>query len=740
MTIAAAPSRRQFIRSAIVAGGWTLWVGPQSLAAPAATSAAAAPPSGQRFNAYLSFAADGRVEVVTTVTNLGQGTHAAITQMVMEELALPAERVRVAHAPVERAYHQKFPPGITTFASAGFAAARRTVAPACAAAREMLVQAAATRWQVPAADCQVQDGHVLHAASGRRAPYTALYAEAAALVPPEKPRIKPPAEWAVLGRSLPRPDIPARVDGSARFGIDVRLPGLLYAAVVHAPRFGETLAAVDDAPARRMAGVIKIVRLPAAVAVIADSYWTAQQAVQRLRPRWKPAPRRVPDSAAMRQALRAAVQAGQGTELPVPRAQDSAATATALAEAAWVVDQTFEAPFLAHACMEPLNATVQLTPQGAQVWLSTQSQTDTQRGIAAALGLATEQVTVHSQAAGGGFGRRLEQDFAVEAALIARAVTVPVQTVWSRENDMRAGYYRPMTTARLRLALDAQGLPLALRSDLASPSLLAHTQVTNSPALPGFDWTVAMGLADNAYLIPKHDTRWSQVEFGVPCAYWRSVGNSQNTHFLEHALELAARHLGQDSIAYRRRLLAHNAPGLAFLDAFAEKARWAAALPAGHFRGFAMNGLGSSLFSAHIVEVAVTAPGKFRLVRIAAAIDPGVAGNPRAVERQLQSGTIFGLAAALFGEVTFKDGQVEQGNFDSYRLPALRHMPPLELFVLPHGGEPQGVGEEGPPSVIAALANALLAAGGRPVASLPVARSGWELDADATGRAAGRNG
>jgi isoquinoline 1-oxidoreductase beta subunit len=733
------PSRRQFIRSGIVAGGWFLGIGPGALAAPAAGLPAAAAQTRQRFNAYLSFLDDGSVEVFTTVTNLGQGTHAAITQMVMEELALPAERIRVEHAPVERAYHQDFPPGITTFASAGFGAARKTVAPACAAAREMLIQAAATRWQVQASDCHVKDAHVVHVASGRREPYTALYLEAAALPAPRQPRVKAPAEWTVLGRSLPRPDIPSRVDGSARFGIDVRLPGMLYAAVVHAPRFGETLASVDESPARRVAGVHKVVRLPAAVAVIADSYWSAQQACQRLRPRWKPAARPVPDSGAMRRALNDAVQAGQGMELPVPRAQDSAATATALAEAAWVVDQTFEAPFLAHACMEPLNATVQVTPQGAQVWLSTQSQTDTQRGVAAALGLATEQVTVHSQAAGGGFGRRLEQDFAVEAALIARAVNVPVQTLWSRENDMRAGFYRPMTTARLRLALDAQGLPLALRSDMASPSLLAHTQVTNSPPLKGYDWTVTMGLPDTAYRIPKYDTRWTRVEFGVPCAYWRSVGNSQNTHFLEHCLELAARHGGQDSIAYRRRLLAHNPPGLAFLDAFAERARWAAPLPPGHFRGFAMNGLRDRLFSAHIVEVAVTAPGRFRLVRVAAAIDPGVAGNPMAVERQLQSGTIFGLAAALFGEVTFKDGRVEQGNFNTYRLPGLGQMPPLEVFVLPHGGEPQGVGEEGPPSVIAALANALLAAGGRPVASLPVSRSGWALDEGGAGSGAGRN-
>lgn len=726
-----APGRRQFIGSSLALGAWVVGLGwgmpsGEVQAQAQAQTGTAAPVSPFQF--YLKFHEDGTLTAFTSVTNLGQGTHTAITQMVMEELALPAERIRIAHAPVVAAFHQNMPPGITTFGSAGFMVARRTVAPACAAAREMLIAAAAQAWQVPAMECTVADGQVLHPASQRSQPYTALYAAAALLPPPQTPQVKSPKEWKVLGTSLARTDLPARTDGSAVFGIDVRLPGMLYAAVLHAPRFGERLIDVESRAALRVKGVRKVVRLDAAVAVIADSYWTAQQAVRLLRPRWQASARLVPDSEAMRAALQEAVRAGAGQPIPIARVQHPAQVAAALLGAAMVIDQEFEAPFLAHACMEPLNATVEVSRRGAQIWVSTQSQTDTQRGVAAVLNLTPEQVTVHSQEVGGGFGRRLEHDFVLEAALIAREAGAPVKTIWSREQDTRAGYYRPMTTARLRLALDAQGLPAGLRSDIASPSLLAHSRVTNSPPIEGFDWSVGMGLTDNSYAIPYYDTRWSRLEFGVPCGYWRSVGCSQNTHFVEHCLELAARACGQDGLVYRRRLLQANAPALAFIDAFAAKAGWDAPLAPGHFRGFAMNGLRQRLFSAHIVEVVVTGPGKFRLVRIAAAIDPGVAGNPAAVAAQMQSGTLFGLSAALFGEVSFEQGKVVQGNFDTYRVVTLAQTPPIEVFVLPNGSEPQGVGEEGPPSIIGALANALLAAGGQPVTRLPLSRSGWTLD------------
>lgn len=738
-----AQTRRSFLRSTLAGGVWTL--GLSMLPGEAATAPAAAPGTSiaggaaddkavaVAFDCWLSFAADGTLDAYTTVTNLGQGTHTAIVQLVMEELELAAAQIRIHHAPVRQEFHRRFPKGITTFASAGLRTARDSVGLACAAARDMLLRAAAQRWQVEPSSCHAADGHIAHGASGRRLAYSALLAQAAALPPPEKPKLKAARDCKVLGQPMARADIPERVDGSAVYGIDVKLPGLLVAAVLHAPGFGGALLRVDTAPALKVRGVRQVVRLANAVAVVADGYWQAEKAARLLKPVWRAGPHGKADSAAMRAEYRAAVMGGDGLMYPRasdrPDKQDHAATAAALQGASRIIETVYEVPFLAHAAMEPLNATVSVGSGpggGAELWLSTQSQTDTQRAVAKALGLTVEQVTLHTQQVGGGFGRRLEHDFAVEAALIAKAVGKPVKTIWSREHDMRSGYYRPATTARVRLALDAQHRPTALRGDMAGPSLLAYSGVTNSPPIDGvFDWSYLMGWMGRSYAIPAYDTRWSRVDHGVPCGYWRSVGNSQNCYFIEHTLDQAARAAGVDPVAYRRGLLVGKTRQLSFIDQLCARAGWDAPPAPGHFRGFALNETGPTL-GGHVVEIAVAAPGQFRLVRITAAIDPGRVANPSLVEAQMMGGTLFGLSAALFGEITLKDGAVEQGNYDGYQVARMAHTPPLEVLVIGSGEVGYGVGEEGPPSIVAALANALLAAGGEPVTRMPVAHSGWE--------------
>lgn len=719
------PTRRNFLKSTLVAGAWVL--GSSSLPMLDSLAAEGKNKAISPFDFWLSMDASGLVTAYTTVTNLGQGTHAAIAQIVAEELEMPLENVRIEHAPVIKQFHRQWPPGITTFASAGFNSALATIAPACAAARQMLLQAAALQWQVDIKDCVAGNAQVAHAATSRSMPYTALIKAAALLTPPEKPVIKSPKDWKVLGQSAQRPDIPARVDGSVVFGIDVQRPGMLMAAVLHAPRFGSSLQSVDDSPALAVKGVRQVVHLPNAVAVVAERYWIAHKAMRLLKPVWQDGAHASINTAEMRDSLLKAVAAGEGKPFPGPKIQKAEATQTALASATTVIDTSFDVPFLAHAAMEPLNATVEVTAEGAQIWLSTQSQTDTQKGVAKALGLQPEQVQVHTQHVGGGFGRRLEHDFAIEAALIAKAAGVTVKTIWSRENDMRAGYYRPITAARVQLALDKDHLPLALRLDTAGPSLLEYTRVTNSPASEGFDWTFIMGWFGSSYKFPLFDTRWTRVDFGVPCSYWRSVGNSQNCFFLEHTLEQAARKAGMDSLEYRRRLLQHNPKAIAFVNALAERAGWSKALPKGHYRGFAMNGDGDKLFSGHIVEIAVNKPGQFLLIKITAGINPGVVANPKAVEAQMMGGTLFGLSAALFGEISFKDGQVEQGNFDGYPLVTLAQTPVLDVLVISTGDKPVGAGEEGPPSIGPAIANALLAASGKPVTRLPLVQAGWKL-------------
>ncbi|RZJ09073.1 MAG: xanthine dehydrogenase family protein molybdopterin-binding subunit [Rubrivivax sp.] len=710
MSAPASTSRRGFLASALVGGAWVLAAQPFSARAGTGT------PLGM----WLSIDGEGRVRVFTTVTQLGQGTHTAVAQVVAEELDLPLEAITV---------DQPMPPGITTFGSFGFKAALRTAGPAAAAARDMLLRAAAAQWQVPVTHCRLAQGAVLREPDGARLPFGTLLDAASRLAPPDPPVMRPRSQWRVLGRAVPRADIPARVDGSARFGIDVDMPGLLVAHVLHAPRFGATLRSVDARPARAVKGVVRVVELPGAVAVVASSYWTALQAARRLKPVWQLPATPALDTPLLRERLHDAVAAGNGLPWPEPAEQQAAATAQALQEAKHLIDVTYDLPFLAHAAMEPLSATVLVGPASAEVWVATQSQTDTQRAVAEALGLAPARVRLHSQDVGGGFGRRLEHDFAVEAALIARAVGRPVKTIWSRENDMQAGYYRPATASRVRLALDADCMPTALRHDTAGPSLLRYSGVSNGGPVQGFDWSYIMGWVDMAYPIAAKDTRWTEVDAGMPCGYWRSVGNSQNCFFLEHTLDQAAWRAGVDPLAYRRRLLAGHPRALAFLDAFAARAGWMRPLPPGHFRGFAMNSNGKTLFSAHIVEVEVLKAGEFRLVRIDAAIDPGVIGNPGQVEAQLMGGTLFGLTAALFGEITVRNGQVEQGNFDGYRLCTLADTPPLQVHLLPNGDAPEGVGEEGPPSIAPALANALFAASGQPINRLPLTRAGWALAA-----------
>lgn len=724
------PARRRFLVSTAAAGLWTLGFAPRTGSAQLAAAAASPPVPG--FGPWLQLGADGRVTVLTNVSEMGQGTTSVIAQIVAEQLEVPLAAVRVQMAPLAAEYHNRFIQNYATFGSVGFRTSNAVLAPVCAAAREMLVRAAAERWGVAADECRAADAKVTHAASGRTLDYTALIEAASKFTPPEKPAVKPRREWRVLGTSVPRTDQVAKSNGSAVFGIDVAPERVLAASVLHAPTFGGKLVRVDERPALRVPGVRQVVPLPNAVAVVADGYWPAKKGLDALEPRWQGGPHASLDSDAHRRDLLRDAAAGAGAVFPKefdPRL-NAEQTNQALTAATRVIDTTFDVPFLSHAAMEPMNATAQVTPNGATLWLSTQNQLDTQRAVAKALGLKPDQVTVHSQWIGGGFGRRIEHDFALEAALIARELKGPLQgrpvrMIWSRETDLRAGYYRPAAAARVRVALGADGLPLALRADLANPSLLEYSGLTNGPPSE-VDWSASMGWLRQSYAIPALHLTWSRVDRGVPCGYWRSVGASQNAFFFECSIDLAARATGIDPVAYRRRLLAEQKRALAFVDALAARAGWDRPSAASRFRGFAMSEANNSI-SGHMVELSVPAPGRFKLERIVAGIDAGVIANPNAVEAQMMGGTLFGLSAALFDEITFKDGRVQQSNFHDYPLVTLAQTPPLDVVVLANGERAGGVGEEGPPTIGPAIANALLAAGGVPVTRLPLTRAGWRL-------------
>lgn len=725
------PARRALLlHSSLAAGLWTLGLAPSHAQAPAPTSAAAA--SG--FGIWLRFDARGTLTVLSYVAELGQGTHSAVRLMAAEELDLPIEQVSVEQAPVEARYFSPRLKDYASFGSFGTSLSWREIGQLCATARAMLVQAAAARWRVPVADCHSVEGHVLHPDGRQRLPYAALLAEAAELPPPKDAPRKPATARRLIGKEgVQRLDLPAKVNGSARFGIDARRPGMLYATLIHAPRFGAELISVDERPAKAIQGVRGIVRLPGALAVVADSYWTARQALQALKPRWSVGPHAGTDSEALRAELLAVAARGEGKPFDKrddPRI-DEGAVAQALSRAARVLDISYDVPFLAHATMEPMNALAEVGPDGASLWLSTQSAGDTQRGVAKALGCRPEQVQINPMLIGGGFGRRLEHGFAVQAALIARQMKRPVQLIWSRETDMQAGGYRPAAAARVRLALDSEGWPTALRVDAANPSLVEYSGLSNGEPSRDFDWSAGMGWTRHDYEVGPMQLGWSRVDAGVPCGYWRSVGASQNTFFYECSIDRAAALAGIDPLAYRLRLLETKPNTQALLRALAERAGWGQAVPPGHFQGLALSS-GNAARSAHIVQISVPAPGRFRIEKITAAVDVGLVVNPDAVRAQLMGGTIFGLSAALAGEITLKDGEVQQANFDSYPLLTLARTPPIDLVVLGSGEQPRGVGEEGPASIGPALANALFAACGRDPAKaitrLPLTRAGWVME------------
>jgi isoquinoline 1-oxidoreductase beta subunit len=461
--------------------------------------------------------------------------------------------------------------------------------------------------------------------------------------------------------------------------------------------------------------------------VVARSYWRALQGLQQLKPRWQ---RGAAPGPAHAQELLQAVRTGRGDPFPsrIDKQLDEGAAAIAWARAAQRVEAEFELPFLAHAPLEPLNATVEWQGDAIEVWLSTQNPADTRAGLARAFGLSEARVRIHQRPCGGGFGRRLEWSHVLQAARIAQALGPgrKVKTIWSREADLASGHYRPACAIRARLALGADGLPTGLRVDIAGGRIERSTGVKNPPMGDVPELASQMGWLRQRYAIPAIGLRHTEVERGVPLAYWRSVGASQNSFAFEVMLDLAARRAGQDPVAYRRRLLAAAPRTLAFVDALAAQADWARPLPPRCFRGLAINEANGAI-SGHVAEIELLGAKRFRVRRLIAGVDAGWAANPDAVKAQLMGGTVFGLAATLFGEIDFDaQGAVRQRNFGDYRLPRLAELPAIELLLLEGAERPGGVGEEGVPTVAPALANALLAASGVAPTRLPISRSGWE--------------
>jgi isoquinoline 1-oxidoreductase beta subunit len=580
----------------------------------------------------------------------------------------------------------------------------------------MLVGAAAARWGVPAAEISVEKGVLRHAASGREAGFGELAPEAAAIAPPEEPVLKQPEDFTLIGTRVPRLDSKTKTDGTAKFTLDVQRPGMLTALVAHPPTFGATVASFDDSAARKVPGVREVVQIPRGVAVVADSFWAARQGRDALEVSWDESKAERRGSAELTAACEQALGA------PGVNARDDGSVDTALQEGERVVRRTYRLPYLAHATMEPMDCVVELGADRCDIWTASQLPTVDQQVAAGIAGLAPEQVSIHVHWAGGSFGRRAvpNSDFVAEAVMVAKAIggKAPVKLMWTREDDMRGGFYRPMSVHELEGALDADGNIVAWRHRAAIQSILIGTPF-ESMVQDGLDTSAVEGSRSLPYAIPNLRVDWHPVEAGVPVLWWRSVGHTQNGFVTEAFFDELAAAAGKDPFELRRELLANHPRHRAVLELAAEKAGWGEDLGEGRGRGIAVHESFGS-FVAEVVEVTVGDDGAFSVDRVVCAVDCGIAVNPDVIRAQMEGGIGYGLSAALREEITLDQGRVEQGNFDSYRPLRIDEMPDIEVHIVPSAEAPTGVGEPGTPPVGPALANALFAATGRRIERLPI--------------------
>jgi isoquinoline 1-oxidoreductase beta subunit len=727
--------RRDFLWTSVWAGGaWSLM---------GTHAGASGDAQGQAFGPWLRLSADGRVCAHSPVSDIGQGSRATLRLLVADELDIDPAQVDIETPPVEVRYRNPVLRRQATYGSAGFEGLRATVAPACAAARNMLLRAAAARLHQPVTALHTGQGAVLHTPGDSslrtvRLAYAELLAEAAQLAPPEQPVPKTPPQWRLLGRPQPRPDLRQRVNGSFRYGIDERQRGQLQAVLLRGPGFDSVLEALDEAPARALPGVVAVLHLrgtgalakaTVAVAVVATRTWTAIKAARLLQPRWRQGAQGTLESDALRQQLLAAAARGEGLAVRRDEVFDRERTDAALAQAARRLDLSFDVPYLAHAAMEPMNATACVDAQGVSVWVSTQASEIVRDAVAALLQRPAQEVQVTERPSGGGFGRRLEPDVALQAVQIAAQLPgQAVQLIWSREQDLQGGWYRPASATRVQLGLGEDGLIQALRAEVAQPSLIEHSALRSGSPLQ-IDWTARMGWFRQAYAIPAMHLGWTRVDPGVPCGYWRSVGSSQNIFSLEQCVDAAAREVKRDPLAYRLQLCAARPEVVELLQELATRSQWHAPRQAGQGLGMALALESSSgAITATAVALRITAPGRFQLLGITVVSDVGVVGDPLAVEAQLMGGTVFGLSAALAGEITMREGRVDQSRFSDYPLVKLGQVPPLQVFVRQSSRPSAGVGEDGPPTIGPAIANALVDAGAERPLRLPLTRAGWQME------------
>jgi isoquinoline 1-oxidoreductase beta subunit len=680
-------------------------------AAPAAAATAPFAP-----NAFVRIGTDGSVTIIAKHLEMGQGTYTGLATILADELDADWAQVRVESAPANAQLYANLAFGMQgTGGSSGIANSWPQLREAGAKARAMLVTAAANQWQVPVAQVSVEQGIVYHKPSTRQASFGSLVKSASALPVPASVQLKDPKDFKLIGAKSARVDVPAKSDGTAQFTLDVEMPGMLIALLARPPLFGATVKSFDAGPAMAVPGVVKVVQVPAGVAVVAKGFWAAKLGRDALKIDWDDSKAEKRSSATiMNEYRRIAEQPAQSTRKDGDADQ-------ALKGAARRVAASLEFPYLAHAPMEPLDAVVKLDAKSCELWYGAQFQTVDQANAARAAGLDPAQVNIHTLYAGGSFGRRanFRSDYIVEAVSIAKACGAdgtPIKLQWTREDDIHGGLYRPMYFHKMEAALSADNKLVGWRHVIVGQSIMAGTPL-GPPGKP--DPTSVEGAATIAYSIPNISVELATTTTGVPVLWWRVVGSSHTTFAVETFIDEVAHEAGVDPFTFRRQLLDKSPRLKGVLELAAEKAGWSAGpMPKGRGRGIAV-AEAFNTFVAQVAEVTVDDKGGVKVDRVVCAVDCGTAVNPDIITAQMEGGIGFGLSAALYGAITLKDGRVEQSNFNNYRVLRMSEMPKVEVHIVPSSEKPTGVGEPGVAPVGPAVANAIFAATGKRIHAFP---------------------
>jgi isoquinoline 1-oxidoreductase beta subunit len=701
-------TRRLFLQTTAAAGGGLMLGGFVPGLAPAAEAAGVFEP-----NVWVKLTADGKARIMLSMLEMGQGVMTAMPMLLAEDLDVDWKDVTTEWVGADARYgNPGFGGAQTTAGSNSTRGMWKILRSAGATARVMLVSAAAKDWGVADSACTTDKGVVIHQASGRRATYASLVDKAAALPVPASVPLKDPKAFKLLGQDVPRLDIPSKVNGSAQFGADAKLPGMLVARVVRCPVFGGKVASFNADKAKAVPGVKHVVQISTGIAVVADGYWAASQGVKALQVTWDEGPLANLTSAEITKRY------AELASKPGVSARNDGNFDAAFAGGATKIERVFEAPYLAHACMEPMNCTANVTADRCDVYVSTQSQTATQQAAMAASGLPQNQVFVHPMFMGGGFGRRGEGDFVTDAVETSKKVGAPVKVMWSREDDIQHDYYRPVTYVRMWAAVDAAGTPTAWMQRIVQSSLMKKLNPDALTQMKGLDPISVEGASSLPYDIPNLRVEYTEADPGVPFGFWRSVGSSVNGYVTEAFIDEVAAAAGKDPYEFRRGLLAKHPRQLAVLDMVAEKANWKSPVPAGRGRGIAVHECFGSIVGL-VSEVSVT-NGTVRVHKNVCVVDCGWVVHPDTIKAQMEGGLAYGLSAALKGEITINKGRVVQNHFGDYQ--PLRHneMPETEVYIMPSVEAPGGIGEPSTAAMAGALANAVFAATGKRVYSLPI--------------------